>query len=104
METQKLQYSVLIYALSIFAILCCCFAGFGVLPAGIAYFIAHSELKKYALNPDMYDNQDSIYTGKIIALVALAINIAYFAYTAYNIYTIGWDELMEQSRELMKDY
>ncbi len=104
MEKQQLQYATLIYGLSIFALLCCCFAGFGVLPAGIAYFIAHSELKKYYANPDLYDNQDSLYTGKIIAMVALAINILYFVYTAYNIYTIGWDVLMEQSKEMMEGY
>lgn len=100
-ETQKLQHSNLIYGLSILALLCCCFAGFGALPAGIAYYLALSELNKYYANPEMYTNQDNIYTGKIIALVALAINILYFAYTAYSIYTIGWDVLMEQSQQMM---
>jgi len=103
MEKQKLQYQTLIYILAVAGLLCCCIAGFGILPAGIAYFIGHSELKKYAKNPDMYDNQDSIYTGKTIALIVLIINILYFGYTMYQIYTIGWDVLMEQSRNIIEN-
>lgn len=102
MEVQKLQYQTLIYVLAISGLLCCCIAGSGMLPAGIAYYIAHSELKKYTQNPDTYDNQDSIYTGKIIALIVFIINVLYFSYTLYQIYTIGWDTLMQQSEALMK--
>ncbi|TYP98755.1 hypothetical protein C7447_10270 [Tenacibaculum adriaticum] len=104
MESQKLQYSTLIYVLAILGLPLCCCVGFGAIPAGIAFFIANTELKKYYANPDAYTNQDSIYTGKIIALVILIINILYITYTAYQIYTIGWDNLMEQSRQIMEQY
>ena len=103
METEKLQYASLIYILAILGLPLCCCAGFGILPAAIAFFIARSELKKYAENPDAYDNQDSIYTGKIIALVVSIINVLYLSYTIYQINNIGWDVLMEQSRQIMEN-
>ena len=102
MEKQSLQYSSLVYGLSITGFICCCVAGFGALPSGIAYYIANAELKKFYANPDAYSNQDNLYTGKIIALIVLIINLLYLAYTVYNIYTIGWDVLMEQSRQMME--
>ena len=102
METQKLQYATLIYVLAIIGLPLCCCIGFGMLPAGIAFFIAHSELKKYNQNPEAYDNQDSIYTGKIIAQVVLIINVLYLLYTIYQINQIGLDVFMEKSRLLME--
>ncbi|TVZ54787.1 hypothetical protein OD91_0022 [Lutibacter sp. Hel_I_33_5] len=99
---QKLQYSVLIYVLAILGLLLCCCAGFGFIPSGIAYYIAKTELKKYHLNPDEYDNQDSIYTGKIIALVILIINLIYLLVIIYRFYTIGWDTFMEQYIEMQE--
>lgn len=104
METKQLQYGPLIYILAIIGFPLCCCAGVGVIPAGIAYFIAHTELKKYYEAPDNYSNQDNIYTGKIVALVVVIINLLYLAYTIYQIYTIGWDNLMEQSRQIMEQY
>jgi len=98
MEKQLLQHSTLIYILAIFSLPLCCCGGFGIITAGIAYYLATTELKKFYANPDAYSNQDSIYTGKIIALVILIINALYL------IYTIGWDVLMQQSEEMMKDY
>ncbi|MBL4905142.1 MAG: hypothetical protein JKZ00_03840 [Flavobacteriaceae bacterium] len=102
MEPQKLQYETLIKVLAILGLPLCCCLGIGILPSGIAYFIARSELKKYADNPDGYDNQDSVYTGKIIALVVLIINVLYIAYTIYQINSIGFDVLMEKSKILME--
>lgn len=104
MEKEKLQYSTLIYILSIIGLPLCCCSGFGMIPAAIAYYIATNELKKYYKNPDKYTHQDDIYTGKIIALVILIINVLYLLFTVYKIYTIGWDELLRQSEEMMKNF
>lgn len=101
MEKEPLQYSTLIYVLAILGLLMCCIIGFGIIPAGIAFFIARSELKKFYANPDVYSNQDSIYTGKIIALVVMIINALYFAYMVYVLYTIGWEAL--QDPELLQE-
>jgi len=45
MNDNKLQYEPLIYILALFGLPLCCCAGMGILPAGIAYFIANNELK-----------------------------------------------------------
>ena len=104
MEKQPLQYSTLVYILAVLGLPLCCCAGAGVIPSAIGYFIANTELKKFYANPNKYSNQDNIYTGKIIALVVLIINLIYIALTIYNIYTVGWDNIMEESRQMMEKY
>lgn len=101
---EKLQYEPLIFTLAIIGFPLCCCAGIGALPAGIAYFLAATELKKCYERETPYINQNGVYTGKIIALVIVIINILYLLYTVYVIYTKGWDNIMEESRELMKQY
>lgn len=95
MERQPLQYSTLIYVLAILGLPLCCCAGFGILPAGIAYFISRSELKKFYVNPELYSNQDNIYTGKIIALIVMIINALYLGYIIYILYSLGWEVLQD---------
>ena len=93
----------IVYVLSILGLLCCCFGGLGFILAGIAYYLAHSKIKDAHLNPDNYEgNINAMNTAKIVALVILIINLAYLAMTIYKISTIGWDELMEQSRDVME--
>ena len=93
----------IIYVLAILGLLCCCFGGLGFILAGIAYYIALSKIKDAHLNPENYEgNINAMNTAKIVALVILIINLAYFAFTIYKISTIGWDELMEQSRDMME--
>jgi amino acid transporter len=77
--------------------------GLGIIPAGIAYYIALNNIRNAVQNPDEYEeNINPMNTAKIIALVVLIINALYLLYTVYTIYTFGWDEIMEQSRELMR--
>ena len=104
MFQEKLQYEVLIFILAIVGLPLCCCAGIGFIPSGIAFILANAELKKCYNTDVKYSNQDNIYTGKIVALIVLTINVLYLVYTIYSIYTIGWDELMEQSRIMMEQY
>lgn len=103
MEQQKLNPAI-VYVLAIIGLLCCCFGGLGVLLAAPAFFIAQSGLKKASLNPDDYDQSSikAMNTAKIVALVILVINALYLLATIYRIYTIGWDELILQSQEMME--
>ncbi|WP_452224749.1 CCC motif membrane protein [Lacinutrix chionoecetis] len=95
----------LIYVLSILGFLCCCFGGLGVLLSGPAYFMAGSKIKAAQLNPEAYEGDiKAMETAKIIAMVVTIINILYLAYTIYQISTVGWDEMMEQSRQIMEQY
>ena len=105
MEQQRLNPAI-VYVLAILGLLCCCFGGLGVLLAGPAFFIAQSGLKKAKLNPENYElaSIKNMNTAKIVALVILVINLVYLIMTAYRIYTVGWDELMRQSQEMMEQW
>ncbi len=102
METQKLNPTI-VYVLAIIGLLCCCFGGLGFILAGIALFIAINKLNSAKANAENYDQSsiNAMNTAKIVALVILAINILYLAYTIYQISTIGWEELMLKSQEIM---
>ncbi|MEC3908587.1 CCC motif membrane protein [Tamlana sp. 2201CG12-4] len=103
MEQQKLN-PTLVYVLAIIGLLCCCFGGFGFILAGIAFFIANSKLKDAKLNPENYEvnSVKAMNTAKTVAMVILIINILYLVYTIYQISTIGWDEMMRKSQEIME--
>ncbi len=105
MEQQKLN-PTLVYVLAIIGFLCCCIGGSGIILAGIAFFIAQSKLKAAQLNPENYDpaSVKSMNTAKTVALVIAIINLLYLIYTIYQISTVGWDELMRQSQEMMEQY
>jgi Trk-type K+ transport system membrane component len=103
MEQQKLN-PTLVYVLAILGLLCCCFGGLGFILAGIAFFIAQSKLKEAKLNPENFEPSSikAMDTAKIVALVILIINLLYLVMTIYRISTVGWDELMRQSQEMME--
>ncbi len=54
------------------------------------------------VNPDNYVKPGAFKTAKLIALISLIINALYLIYTIYQISTVGWDEMMEQSRIQME--
>ncbi len=103
MERIKLNTTV-IYILSILGFLCCCVGGIGIVPSGIAFFMANSKLKEASMAPDNYDNYNGMKTAKTIALIVLIINALYLAATIYRISTIGWDGIMEQSRQMQEEW
>lgn len=103
MEKQKLNTTA-VYILSILSILCCCFGGIGIIPAGIAYYIANGKMSEANQNPEEYENISGMKTAKTVAMVALIINAVYLFWTVYRVSTIGLEELMEQSRMQMEQY
>ncbi|OYX22322.1 MAG: hypothetical protein B7Z06_11865 [Flavobacteriales bacterium 32-35-8] len=105
MEQQKLNPTI-VYVLAILGLLCCCFGGLGFILAGIAFIIANSKLNAAKMNPENYDvsSVKAMNTAKIVTLIILIINILYLISTIYQIYTIGWDEMMERSRDIMEQW
>ena len=98
---EKLPNGTLIIVLSIFGYLCCCFLGSGLIPSAIALFLARKSEKLYAENPDLYDNLNQIKTGKIVALIAVILNVLMVIRVIYVFATGDWEENMERSREMM---
>jgi hypothetical protein len=105
MEQQKLSPTT-VYVLSVLSFFCCCFWGFGLIFGGIAFYIAHSKLKQVQANPEDYEPNSvkAMNTARIVALVILIINVLYLIFALYRVYTIGWDELMEQSKKMMLEF
>ena len=105
MEQQKLN-PTLVYVLAILGFLCCCFGGLGFILSGIAFSIAYSKLKNAENHPDQFEQASvkTMNTAKIVALVILIINLMYFIMTIYRISTVGWDEIMRQSQEIMEQW
>lgn len=91
---QKLN-TTLVYILSITGFICCCwFLGLGVIPTGIAFFIANKEYKKYEAQPEAYSNGPAMKTAKMVALIAFVICALFFLYSIFDVFTTPWDEVM----------
>ena len=88
MEKQKLN-TTLIYVLSIFGFLCCCLAGLGLIPSGIALFLSNKQLKEAYADPENYENIEAMKTAKTVALVSLIINGLFILLVLYRIYEVG---------------
>ncbi|CDF78969.1 conserved hypothetical protein [Formosa agariphila KMM 3901] len=91
-----------VYVLSGLGLLCCCLGGMGVIPAGIAFYMAHSKLKDVELDPERYENFKGMNDAKTVALVILIINALYLLYTVYTLATTDWDVMIEQTNEIMR--
>jgi len=95
----------LVYVLSVLGLICCCFAGLGIVLAGPAYFIANNKIKDAQLNPDDYEGDiKAMETAKIIALVVTIICALYLVYNIYYFSTGGWEESMEKYKEAMEQF
>ncbi len=101
---EKLPNGTLIVILGILGYLCCCFFGFGLIPSAIAFFLARKSEKLYSENPEAYDNFSQIKTGKIVALIALILNILMIVRVVYVLTSGDWEENMERSREMMEQW
>ncbi|MFB9052282.1 CCC motif membrane protein [Formosa undariae] len=92
-----------IYVLAGLGLLCCCFGGLGVIPAGIAFYMAHTKLKEVTLNPENYDNVKGMSDAKTVTMIILIICALNFIYTVYTVSTTDWDVLIEQTQEIMNE-
>ncbi|MDA9056404.1 CCC motif membrane protein [Flavobacteriaceae bacterium] len=101
---KKQLNTTLIYVLSIFGFLCCCFGGLGFLLSGPAYLVAHNKVKDASENPDDFEGDiNAMNTAKIIALVSLIINLLFFTYILYLFLSGRLDELFEVWNEAMEE-
>jgi len=101
---KKQLNTTLIYVLSIFGFLCCCFGGLGFLLSGPAYLVAHNKVKDASENPDDFEGDiNAMNTAKIIALVSLIINLLFFTYILYLFLSGRLDELFDVWNEAMEE-
>lgn len=89
----------IVYVLSSISIICCCFAGLGILLAGPAYIIANNKLKTADGSEHDFKSMNS---AKTFALVMLIINGLYLLWSIYSLATTDWDVFMEQYRKALE--
>lgn len=90
--------TTLIYVLSSISLVCCCFAGLGILLALPSFLIANKKLKEATLNPEEYDAEEikAMSTAKTFAMVALIINGLTFVYCIYDLATSDFEVLKQE--------
>jgi uncharacterized membrane protein len=107
LEKQKLN-ATLIYVLSLLGFLCCCLAGLGIIPSGIAYYISNKQLKLAYADHENYENIDAMKNSKTVALVILIINAVFLGFVIFRINEIGGigafiDKFNEAYQEALKN-
>jgi len=102
LEKKRLN-TTLTYVLSVLGFLCCCLAGLGVIPSGIAYFLSNKQLKEAYADHENYENIDAMKTAKTVAMVVTIINALYLIYSIYYYSTGGWEEFMMKWQEAMEE-
>ncbi len=102
MEKQKLPNAMISLVLGILSFIgCCCTSGFGgVILSGIALFLAKKDEKKYAENPELYENFGQVKTAKIIAIIGLVLSALVTLYVVYLMTTGQYGEMMEQLQKM----
>ena len=104
MEQQKLPNTTVSLVLAIVAFLgCCCFGIGGVIPAGIALYLANKDKKKYEENPELYSNYKQANTARTVAIIALVISSVWLIYTAVNFFFLGGVEAYETAIEQIQN-
>jgi len=95
-----------IYVLSVISILCCCFAGLGIVLALPAFLMANKKIKEAELNPQDYDAEEikGMKTAKTVAMVALIMNSAALLFVIYRLTTTDWSVFMEEYQKAIEQY
>ena len=102
---KKSLNTTVVYVLSIFGLLCCCFGGLGFLLSGPAFLMANKKIKDAELNPEDYEGSVSaMNTAKIVALVVLAINFLNLIYTIYVFATGDFSEFQKEWEKAMQEF
>ena len=105
MEQQKLPNSTAVLVLGICSIVtCCCYGIIGLILGVIALVLANKATAIYAENPDAYSGFQNVKTGKILAIIGVALSALYLIYIIYMFATVGYDGIMERYNEAMQQF
>ncbi|OEJ98460.1 hypothetical protein A8C32_04395 [Flavivirga aquatica] len=102
MEQQKLPNSTLILVFGILSIVtCCCYGLIGIILGIIAVVLAKKATQLYIENPELYTGIQNVKTGKILAIIGIALSVIYLLIVVWAITAFGWDTL--QNQELLQE-
>ncbi|MDO5105114.1 CCC motif membrane protein [Capnocytophaga sp.] len=99
---QKIDVTA-VYVLAVIGILLswCC-SPIGIILAVIAVILVSNKLSAYKSNPSGYFGVENLNTAKIIAYVALGLNILFLIWTVYRLATTDWNVIMQQYQDILQ--
>jgi len=100
MKTQLISLPVFI--LSFTSLVCACFGGIGLVFSIVALYIANQKIKQAYHNPLGYSGSlGTMKLAKISAIISLAVNLFYLAYSLILIYQNGFQAFQERWLNMM---
>lgn len=102
MEKQILPNSTLILVLGILSIVGCCCYGIGIILAITTLVLAKKATTLYNENQELYLGFQNVKTGKILAIIGIALGAIYLIYVIFIFATIGMDGYMEMIEEMKR--
>ncbi|MGK0376496.1 CCC motif membrane protein [Patiriisocius sp. Uisw_017] len=105
MEKQTLPNSQAVLILGILSIpLCCCYGIFSLALGIIALVLAKKATALYNENPELYKGFNNVKTGKILAIIGVALGAIYIVLNIALIAVYGIDGLQEMQQEMLEQY
>lgn len=91
-KQEELPNHTAVLVLGILSIVtCCCYGFVGIVLGVVALFLASSSNKLYVENPDKYTpaSLKNLKTGKLCAIIGLALSALYFLYVIVVFFIYG---------------
>ncbi len=103
-QRQELPNSTLILVFGILSIIgCCCYGIMGLVFGIIAMLMAQKATKIYNENPEMYNGYQNVKTGKILAIIGIALSalVLIIGIVSFIIFG-GLEGIQEIQREMLE--
>lgn len=98
MEKRKLPNANAILILGIVSIFTCfCYGIVGLIFGIVALVLENKDSKLYAENPEIYTNHNSLFIGKIMAIIGIVLSALYLMFVIY-FFSLG-EEGMEDFKQ-----
>lgn len=105
MEKQTLPNSQAVLILGILSIpLCCCYGILSLALGIIALVLAKKATALYNEDPELYKGFNNVKTGKILAIIGIALGAIYIVLNIALIAFYGMDGLQEMQQEMLEQY
>lgn len=77
-------------------VMCCCYGG-GFIVGVITLILAQKDIQRYLSNPGMYTagSYSNLKAGRVCAIIAVVMSLAYIAFMVFLIATFGWATLQD---------
>ncbi|RYZ83982.1 MAG: DUF4190 domain-containing protein [Proteobacteria bacterium] len=104
MEKTKLPNATAVLVLGILSIIgCCCYGVLGLVLGIVALVIAKKDMVAYRLNPELYSNYSALNTGRILAIIGVAMSAITVVVYIIMIATYGMAGLQEMNEQMVRD-